>query len=176
MTSASATSETPLLERERELAVFDDLLSGDRAGPGLVLIEGPAGIGKSRLVEELIRRAADRGMRALVGRGAHLERDFPFGVVRQLFETALTDPAERERLLAGAAASASQVFEAAAPSGPGDGSFAALHGLYWLAENIAEESPLLIVVDDLHWCDAPTLRYLAYVARRLAGSGIVLVL
>src|SRR5262245_61093466 len=120
MTSGSATSETPLLERERELAVFDDLLSGDRAGPGLVLIEGPAGIGKSRLVGELIARAGSRGMRLLVGRGGHLERDFPFGVVRQLFEPALADPAERERLLAGAAAPATPVFEAAMPSGPGD--------------------------------------------------------
>jgi DNA-binding CsgD family transcriptional regulator len=62
------------------------------------------------------------------------------------------------------------------PSGPGDGSFAALHGLYWLAANIAEEGPLLLAVDDLHWCDPPSLRYLAYMARRLAGSGILLAL
>src|SRR5689334_4137901 len=176
MTSGSATSETPLLERERELAVFDDLLSGDQAGPGLVLIEGPAGIGKSRLVGELIGRARGAGMRVLMARGAHLERDFPFGVVRQLFEPALADATDRERLLAGAAAPAGAVFEASVPTGPGDGSFAALHGLYWLAANIAEESPLLLVVDDVHWCDAPSLRYLAYVARRLAGSGILLAL
>ncbi|HXD57791.1 MAG TPA: AAA family ATPase [Thermoleophilaceae bacterium] len=176
MTSGSATSETPLLERERELAVLDDLLSGDRAGPGLVLIEGPAGIGKSRLVGELIGRAGGAGIRVLVARGAHLERDFPFGVVRQLFEPALADAADRERLLAGAAAPATPVFEASVPAGPGDGSFAALHGLYWLAANVADESPLLLVVDDVHWCDPPSLRYLAYVARRLAGSGILLAL
>ncbi|HEY7629472.1 MAG TPA: LuxR C-terminal-related transcriptional regulator, partial [Thermoleophilaceae bacterium] len=42
--------------------------------------------------------------------------------------------------------------------------------------NIAEEGPLLLVVDDVHWCDPPSLRYLAYVARRLGGSGIVLAL
>jgi DNA-binding CsgD family transcriptional regulator len=176
MASGPATSETPLLERERELAVFEEVLSGGQSGPGLVLIEGPAGIGKSRLVEELIGRAAARGIRVLVGRGAHLERDFPFGVVRQLFEPALADPADRERLLAGAAAPATPVFEASVPNGPGDGSFAALHGLYWLAANVADEAPLLLVVDDLHWCDAPSLRYLAYVARRLAGSGILLAL
>ena len=58
----------------------------------------------------------------------------------------------------------------------GDGSFAALHGLYWLTANLAEDGRLLLVVDDLHWCDAPSLRYLGFVARRLAGSGIVLAL
>ncbi|HEY7633763.1 MAG TPA: AAA family ATPase, partial [Thermoleophilaceae bacterium] len=170
--------QTPLVERERELETFDDLLSRGQSGPGLVLIEGPAGIGKTRLMDELIRRAGQTGMRVLAGRGGHLERDFPFGVVRQLFEPALVDAGERERLLAGAAAPAAPIFEAFVPAGPaaGDGSFAALHGLYWLAANIAEEGPLLLVVDDVHWCDPPSLRYLAYVARRLGGSGIVLAL
>ena len=98
--------------------------------------------------------------------------------MRQLFEPALADVRARERLLAGAAASAAPVFEAVAPpgAGAGDGSFAALHGLYWLAVNLAEDGRLLLVVDDLHWCDAPSLRYLAYVGRRLADSGIVLAL
>jgi DNA-binding CsgD family transcriptional regulator len=179
MTSGSAAiGDTPLLERERELAAFDELLSGGPGGNAPVLIEGPAGIGKSRLVEELIDRASRAGVRVLVGRGAHIEREFPFGVVRQLFEPLLADPRERERLLAGAAAPAAAIFEAVAPAGPGagDGSFAALHGLYWLAVGIAEEGPLLLVVDDVHWCDPPSLRYLAYVARRLAGSGILLAL
>ena len=103
---------------------------------------------------------------------AHLEREFAFGVVRQLFEPVLADGRARERLLAGAAAPAAPVFEAVAPpgAGAGDGSFAALHGLYWLALNLADERPLLLVVDDLHWCDAPSLRFLAYLgaaARRL---------
>ncbi|HEY7077839.1 MAG TPA: AAA family ATPase, partial [Solirubrobacteraceae bacterium] len=172
-------SDAPLLERERELAAFDDLLHRIGAGgPGVVLIEGPAGIGKSRLVDELTGRAARAGVRVLAGRGAHLERDFPFGVVRQLFEPVLAGERARERLLAGAAASAAPVFEAFVESGPGagDGSFAALHGLYWLAANVAEDGPLLLVVDDVHWCDPPSLRYVAYVARRLSGSGIRLAL
>ncbi len=168
--------ETRLLERERELAAFDEILG--QAASGLVVIEGPAGIGKSRLVDELARRAGGADVRVLAARGAHLERDFPFGVVRQLFEPPLADGGERERLLAGAAASAAPIFDTAVPAaaGPGDGSFAALHGLYWLTSNIAEDGPLLLVVDDMHWCDPPSLRYLAYIARRLAGSGILVAL
>ena len=55
----------------------------------------------------------------------------------------------------------------------GDASFAALHGLYWLALNLAAERPLLLAVDDLHWCDRPSLRFLAYLARRLEDQPIL---
>ena len=97
-----AIGEMPLLERERDLAMLEEVLGRERGLPGPVLVEGPAGIGKSRLVDELIGRAGRLGVRALAGRGAHLERDFPFGVVRQVFEPVLADGRERERLLAGA--------------------------------------------------------------------------
>ena len=61
-----------------------------------------------------------------------------------------------------------------AGDGAGESSFAALHGLYWLALNLAAERPLLLAVDDLQWCDRPSLRFLAYLARRLEGSPILL--
>ena len=91
--------------------------------------------------------------------------------MRQLFEAAVTDP----DALSGAAAPARVVFESpeeGAPAG-GDASFAALHGLYWLALNLAAERPLLIEVDDLHWCDRPSLRFLAYLVRRLEGQPVL---
>ncbi|HEU4422867.1 MAG TPA: tetratricopeptide repeat protein [Pilimelia sp.] len=58
---------------------------------------------------------------------------------------------------------------------PGDGiarlddQFATLHGLYWLTSNLAGRSPLLLVVDDCHWSDGPSLRFLAYLGARLDG-------
>ena len=56
------------------------------------------------------------------------------------------------------------------PTARGDGSFAALHGLYWLALNLAaERGRSLLAVDDLHWCDRPSLRFLAYLARPPRG-------
>ena len=76
----------------------------------MALVEGPAGIGKTRLLAEARVRGQEAGARVLFARAGELERDFPFGVVRQLFEAALADPAVRERAFAGAAAGAGQVF------------------------------------------------------------------
>ena len=108
-------------------------------------------------------------MRVLRAVGGELEREFPFGVVRQLFEREVhgSDEARRARLLAGAAEHAAPIVGAAVASpSASDASFATLHGLYWLAAALAEEAPLLLVVDDAHWCDAPSLRFLVFLARR----------
>ena len=150
------------------------------------MIGGPAGIGKSGLLADLRARAGER-LLVLAARASELEREFGFGVVRQLFEATVADPARGPAALAGAAAPAASVFGAlddagVAPVGAGSGvedragvaSFAALHGLFWLASNLAAEQPLLLAVDDLHWCDRPSLRFLAYLARRLEGLPILL--
>jgi len=160
MTEGVGTGDAPLLEREPERAAIARLLQGaGGAEPGVVLIEGPAGIGKSRLLDALRERARACGVQVLAAYGSDLEREFPFGVVRQLFDPPLALPAERDRLLAGAAAAARPVFEQAEPAGPGgDVSFAVLHGLYWLTVNLTGERPLLLAVDNLHWCDRPSLR------------------
>jgi AAA ATPase-like protein len=147
-----------LLDRDRELRAVDALVAQAAEGEArLVLIEGAAGIGKTRLLGEARRRAEAAGMRALAARGSELEREFAFGVVRQLFEPVLGR--ERRRALAGAAATAEAVFTALAGADTADSSFAALHGLYWLAANLTEEGPLALVGDDLHWCDRASLRF-----------------
>ena len=51
----------------------------------------------------------------------------------------------------------------------------ALHGLYWLTANLAAERPLLVLVDDIHWADLASLRWLAYLAQRLDGLAVTLV-
>jgi DNA-binding CsgD family transcriptional regulator len=166
-----------LLEREGELASLEALIDEAAAGEArLALIEGPAGIGKTRLVAEARRRAAEKGFQVLGAQGGELERGFPFGVVRQLFEPAVV--ADEAQALAGAAGPARAVFESAherAEGGPvGDPSFASLHGLYWVTLNLSERGPLMLAVDDLHWCDPPSLRFLAYLRRRLEGLPLLL--
>ena len=177
-----------LLEREHEVERLRAALEGvGQLAGGALVIEGAAGMGKSRLLEEARARASDLGLRVLHARATELERGFPFGVVRQLFERPLleADTGERERWLAGAASLAADVL-AEAPTtasgvpapGPsaGDAGYAWQHGLYWLASNVSADTPLALVVDDLQWCDAPSAGALAFIARRLEGQPLTLIL
>jgi DNA-binding CsgD family transcriptional regulator len=167
----------PLVERELELETVERLLAGARAGSGGGLVfEGPAGIGKSSLLAAT-RTAAGAELRVLSARGGELERELPFGIVRQLLEPSVVayDTEEREALLAGAAALAKPVF-AVDPEAGAEPSFSSLHGLYWLTINLADVQPLLVAVDDTHLADVASLRWLVYLARRLAGVPLALVL
>jgi ATP/maltotriose-dependent transcriptional regulator MalT len=154
-------SRRALLEREGELAELEALLADAREARGrTLLIEGPAGIGKTRLLEAARERAGSLGVSVLGARGGELERDFGFGVVR---------------LLAGAARLAEPVF-AAAPGAAGDPTHAVLHGLYWLVANLCERSPVVLAIDDVHWADRPSLRFLIRLARHLDGLRAAIVL
>jgi len=175
-----APSARPLLEREAELAALQALVEACRSGDGhLVVVEGGAGIGKTSLLAEARRLAS--GFDVLTARAGELEGDFAFGIVRQLFEHRLAGESAgaRAELLSGAAGLAAPLF--AVTPGEADAttaemSFAMLHGLYWLAANFALRQPTLVVVDDLHWADAPSLRWLGYLARRLEGLPLLLLL
>jgi DNA-binding CsgD family transcriptional regulator len=169
-----STTVGGLLERDAELDAIRDLLRDARSGDGqLGLIEAPAGIGKTALVTAARAIAADDGFEVLTARGGELERDFPFGLARQLFEPALErlEPADREVVTAGAAAHADLALGSTAQGDDG-AIHTALHGLYWLTANLAERTPLLLVVDDAHWGDVPSLRLLNYLARRLDGVAL----
>ncbi len=169
---APAPDHNGLVDRDRELAALRSMLDGLAGGqPGLLLFEGPAGIGKTRLLAEARRLAAERSVRMLSARGSALESAFAFGVVRQLFEAEVGDPVRRDELLRGAAAGAGAVFDIA-DGGRAEG-FAVLHGLYWLAVNLTTEGPLVLAVDDAQWCDGASLRFLAYLVRRLAAVPVL---
>lgn len=174
----AAAPTTRLLERERELEVLQAAVAAAAGGTaGLVLVEGPAGIGKSRLLAETRRLGEEYDLVVRSARGGELERDFPFGVVRQLFEAQLATDAERSQLLSGPAQGAAPVFghDAATADLPNEGLFARLYGLYWLTFGLSRERPLLLAVDDLHWCDTASLRFLAYLARRIADLPVLLI-
>jgi hypothetical protein len=165
-----------LLERGSELEEIDELLAATVSGEGrALLIEGPAGIGKTALLEAARGRAREHQITVISGRGGELEGHFPFGVVRQLLEPVLHRASSRRRneLLTGAARLAAPVLTGAEESvTAGDTGYGQLHGLYWLTVNISAVGPVLILVDDLHWADARSLRYLLYLIGRLEGVPI----
>jgi DNA-binding CsgD family transcriptional regulator len=175
-----------LYERETELAALSSALGAARAGKGeLVVVEGPAGIGKSRLLAAARAMAAARGMAMLTARAIDLERDAPFGTVSDLFGPILADAATGplDRLLAGQAALAAPLFDPAAP--PPSDPWALTRGLYWLTVNVAADSPadegheprgLLVTVDDAQWADRPSLAYLVYLSARIEELPVVLVM
>jgi DNA-binding CsgD family transcriptional regulator len=166
-----------LLERGAELEGLAAQLSAARAAAGSVaLLEAPAGQGKTALLRVLRAEAAATGFRVLTATGAPLERDFAFGIVRQLFDAELhtADAPRRERLFAGAAAHAEPVFASAPATDHEDPAHSTLYGLYWLAANLAAEQPLLLVIDDAHWADAPSLRFLDALARRVEDLPVLL--
>jgi DNA-binding CsgD family transcriptional regulator len=158
-----------LFEREDELEAIEELLEPGADDGASLLIEGPPGVGKTSLLRRLSRRADERGFRVLSAGGSEIDRDFGFGVVRQLFGPALRrlTPGERATLFAGPAALAAAIFGMGDPGtldvSPAE---ASLYGLFWLLAALVEAGPIVIALDDAHWSDPASLRFLHYVGSR----------
>lgn len=172
-----------LLERDREIASVESVLDRACGGDGgMLLLEGGAGLGKSRLLAEVASRARRHGMAVRGSRALVTEGEFPFALVSRLFEGLLanTQDDEREPLFEGAASLAKQLLIEQHGDDPEVGRtralFPALHGLHWLTVNLAQRQPLLLCVDDLHWSDEQSLRFLLYLAPRLEGLPVALVM
>jgi DNA-binding CsgD family transcriptional regulator len=170
-----------LLEREHELAALERAVGAAADGAGqIVVVEGPPGVGKTRLLADAREEAHGLGLLVLEGRGAEFEGEFAFGVARQLLEPVLfgLDDQERAELFTGAARLAARLFASAEPDDASgfDASFATFHGLYWLVVNLADRAPVLVCVDDAHWADRESLRFLDYLAHRIDGLAVSMIL
>ncbi|MDA0172162.1 AAA family ATPase [Solirubrobacter taibaiensis] len=152
--------------RAGDLHRIGTLVDATAAGTGsLLIVPGPAGIGKSALLDEAVAAARTKGFTTLVADANELEQEFAFGIARRLFEA-------HAGRLDGAARRAAPVlgFE---PTGEPE-LYATLHALYWLLVNVSATAPVLVAVDDAQWMDEPSLRWLAYVARRIEGVPVML--
>jgi len=139
----------------------------------MLLVAGPAGIGKTHL----LRAAAESARPSLVrlfARGTELERELPFGAALQLLEAPVRQSPE---LLSGAAGVSRRLFFL--DPGPGtfgdtEGQHLLIHSLYRLVADLAARRPLALLVDDAHELDAPSLRFLAYLGRRVRDLPVLL--
>jgi DNA-binding CsgD family transcriptional regulator len=158
-----------LFGRDRELRVVADVLerAGERGG-GL-LVRGPAGIGKTSVLEAARARAAGLGFRVLAATGVQSEGGFAFGGLHQLLRPVLAKAdilpvPQRDALRA-----AFGMTEGVVP----DLFLIALGSLEVLSE-AAAGAPLLLIADDAQWLDRPTAAVLAFLARRLDVEPIIL--
>jgi DNA-binding CsgD family transcriptional regulator len=164
-----------LQKPDGDLDALRAAVSSARAGRGrTLLVSGPAGIGKTHLLKAAADIARSSLVR-LVARGTELERDMPFGALLQLLEAPVRQSPE---LLSGAASMSRRLFFLDAGSGTfgeSEGQHLLIHSLYRLVADLAARQPLALLVDDAHELDAPSLRFLVYLARRVRDLPVVLV-
>jgi DNA-binding CsgD family transcriptional regulator len=192
-----------LLERESELAALSAVLRAARLRRGgVALVDGPAGIGKSRLLDAARAEAEAAGMTVLRATGRELETEASFGIAAELFESRPAGAGGHSRAVSprvGGGAPRGSSRPAASPrAGGGDGaargrsrpaaspldpaaaspadSPALLRELYWFAVDLAGDAGLAILVDDAQWCDRPSLAFLAHLAARSEEAPIALLL
>src|SRR5262245_59165111 len=154
--------------RDAERDLVGELLDGARnSRSGALMLRGEAGIGKTALLEDARERASD--MRVLSVRGVESESDLPFAGLHQLLRPALhlleELPPTQARALRGAFGLADET---------GDDRFLISAACLTLLSEVAEEGPVLCLVDDAQWLDTPSADALLFVARRLDAEGIAL--
>jgi DNA-binding SARP family transcriptional activator len=173
----------PVIGRDPELSILTDAVKRARdGGAHLVTLVGEAGIGKSRLLEEITARAEQAGLTAIRGRAYETERILPFGVwtgALRSFGIDADHPAvqalaptwrtELARLMP-------EVMPRGRPGAVGSASYLRLfEAVAQLLLSLASARPVLVALEDLHWADDTTVRLLAFLGRRLQAAPVCVV-
>jgi DNA-binding CsgD family transcriptional regulator len=177
---------TPFVGREAELAVLTAELDAALAGGGgVVLVAGEPGIGKTRLAEELAAKASSRGDLVLWGRcweGEGAPAFWPWVQIVRAYVQAADAAVLRHEMGAGAADIAQLVpavrdclpdLPTPPPTEPEAARFRLFDSLAGFLRAAAARRPLLLVLDDLHWADAPSLAVLRFLGRELESAGLL---
>jgi class 3 adenylate cyclase len=177
-------SSPVLVGRQAELSQLEDaLLAANRGDGGFVLVAGEAGIGKTRLANELARRARKLGCGVLWGSCSEVELSLPYLPFVEAIgnELGAQDLAEVREGLGSMTAELAQLFPqlgngaSATPAGdPSQAKLRMFESVVTLLEQWSRERGLLLVLDDVHWADSSTRHLLDYAARRLARSRVML--
>ena len=172
-TAAAGVPEVaaPLVGRDRELERLESLLTTlRRGGGGFVAIVGEAGIGKTRLLEELVARTDSHRELVLRGRAAEFLRGMPFALVIDALNDQLRQ-LDLERLGDDCCQELAAVFPALAGGGnPIAASHAERYRRHYAVKaalmELARDAPLVLALDDVHWADEASLELLAYLLSR----------
>jgi DNA-binding CsgD family transcriptional regulator len=170
-----------LLEREALLEVIRGTIEQVRDGSGqALLIEGHAGIGKTRLYEAALDHGRRLGFRVLRAAGAELERHVAFGIASQLLAGHLDElpPERRSAVIAGLPARVRALIQPEGEDmGESEGSdLGLMHGVFTIIATADESQPMLLAIDDLHWCDSASLELVLYILHRLDELAMAVVM
>ncbi|MFF7893233.1 ATP-binding protein [Streptomyces sp. NPDC007907] len=184
----STPENRPLLERRKELRALDSALVGLRdtvdgvpQAPrgGLLAFTGPAGMGKTSLLTEARARAREQGFTVLSGRGGEKEQGLAFHLVRQVVQPALASMDEdglRAFLGGWYAIVGSALGLVAPPGGHVPDPTGVRDGLDWVMTRLAvTRTPMVLLLDDLHWADVESLTWLASFAPRAVDLSLLIV-
>ncbi|WP_175409288.1 AAA family ATPase [Streptomyces sp. TRM64462] len=178
----------PLLERESELLAIQRALDAlcsttSRGTParhgGVLSFAAPAGLGKTTLLAEARRTAAERDCTVLFARGGEQEKQVPFHVMRQLIQPVFAAMGEDERreVLGDWYGIVAPAIGLAAPDGNANPDPQGVRdGLDWVITNLSVRSgPVVMVLDDAHWADSESLAWLTAFASRAEELGMLIV-
>ncbi|MBO4208925.1 helix-turn-helix transcriptional regulator [Micromonospora echinofusca] len=165
-----------LVERDEAVSSLNELLSAVIAGRGRVaMVTGAVATGRSELLSAFVDQAVDQGAVAVTAAGARTERDLPFGVLSQLVHDAPLRAEDRTRAMELLAEGIRGATRTGQPDG-GQIDIQTVHALCTVLLDLAEESPLVLVVDDLHHADHASVVCLSYLARRVRGARVLMLL
>ncbi|GGU90617.1 hypothetical protein GCM10010260_26420 [Streptomyces filipinensis] len=174
-TAGAGTNRLP--HRERELDALETALADLAAGrPSVLLVSGPRGTGKTALLRAMTLRAAEVAVPLRARCHAH-EQDFPYGVVRQLFDPFTHRSAQQGTPLVEFSEQLAEAIPGSAEGAPGasGGRHAVLDELFHAARDLSSRRPVLLAIDDLHLADPQSLHWCTYLARRLDGLPVLLI-
>jgi DNA-binding CsgD family transcriptional regulator/tetratricopeptide (TPR) repeat protein len=163
--------------RAAETRVLDEALDQLTSGrSAVVLIEGEAGIGKTRLLAQTLTEASRRGLQAAAGRAEELEQARPFGLVAGVFGCVRSSPDRQRAAIGGLLVTGGARDEGSITVTSDAGlQFRVVDAFADLAEELAVSGPLVIAVDDLQWADPCSLLTLGVLTRRLAHLPVALI-